>query len=58
VLISAVGTKIYNWEAGQWVEDPAWETTLAQGWDGEVVRGAAYEALNKVSSWADYRTGA
>ena len=50
VLISAVGTKIYNFtsDAG-WKEDMGWSKQLDQGWKVAAVRDAAYAALAKVS---------
>eukprot|EP00878_Enallax_costatus_P014266 GHUV01014922.1.p1 GENE.GHUV01014922.1~~GHUV01014922.1.p1 ORF type:complete len:413 (+),score=120.28 GHUV01014922.1:330-1568(+) len=49
VLISAVGTKIYNFtsDAG-WKEDMGWSKQLDQGWKVAAVRDAAYAALAKV----------
>lgn len=47
-LISAVGTKVYRFEAGSWQEDMAWSATLDQGWNAEAVREACYEALAMV----------
>lgn len=49
VLISAVGTKIYNYspESG-WREDKGWVEQLDVGWRVEAVREAAYAALAKV----------
>lgn len=48
-LISAVGTKVYRFEAGSWQEDMAWSATLDQGWNAEAVREACYKALAMVS---------
>ncbi len=49
VLISAVGTKIYMMhEGGAWQEDSSWVALLDKGWEGQVVRDAAYSALAKV----------
>ncbi|KAI8471812.1 MAG: sucrose-6F-phosphate phosphohydrolase-domain-containing protein [Monoraphidium minutum] len=49
VLISAVGTKIYNYAgAGNWAEDEGWVERLGEGWDLGVVREAAYKALAEV----------
>lgn len=49
VLISAVGTKIYNYtpDAG-WQEDMGWSKQLDQGWKVAAVRDAAYAALAQV----------
>lgn len=47
-LISAVGTKVYRFEAGSWQEDMAWSATLDQGWNAEAVREACYKALAMV----------
>lgn len=51
VLVSAVGTKIYNFtsESG-WREDVGWSTQLNRGWNVATVRDAAYAALAKVSA--------
>jgi hypothetical protein len=52
VLISAVGTKIYNWDGRAWQEDAGWVRSLDAGWRVEVVREAAYAALAKVGGGA------
>lgn len=48
LLISAVGTKIYDNVNGSWEEDKGWEAQLQAGWNLTVVREAAYAALAKV----------
>ncbi|GBF87879.1 sucrose phosphatase [Raphidocelis subcapitata] len=49
VLISAVGTKIYNYVgSGRWREDEGWLARLTEGWDLTAVREAAYAALAEV----------
>jgi sucrose-6F-phosphate phosphohydrolase len=46
VLISAVGTKVYNYAgAGAWAEDAGWTAQLDEGWELGAVRDAAYAAL-------------
>ena len=47
-LISAVGTKVYEFEGGRWEEDKAWSATLDQGWSVEAVRETSYKALAEV----------
>jgi hypothetical protein len=50
VLISAVGTKIYNYTPNSgWQEDKGWASQLDVGWRVEAVRDAAYAALANVS---------
>lgn len=48
VLITAVGTKIYNNNGGKWTEDRGWIERLDEGWKLDVVREAAYGALAAV----------
>ncbi len=50
VLISAVGTKVYNFSNGSWVEDAKWRARLDEGWVVGAVRDAAYSALAMVGS--------
>lgn len=47
-LISAVGTKVYEFVSGQWREDAAWSALLGEGWDLAVAREAAYSTLAQV----------
>lgn len=47
-LISAVGTKVYEFVSGQWREDVAWAALLGEGWDLAVAREAAYSTLAQV----------
>ncbi|KAF6259195.1 sucrose-6F-phosphate phosphohydrolase-domain-containing protein [Scenedesmus sp. NREL 46B-D3] len=49
VLISAVGTKVYNFTPSSgWQEDKGWANQLEVGWRVEAVREAAYAALANV----------
>ncbi|WIA20655.1 hypothetical protein OEZ85_005031 [Tetradesmus obliquus] len=49
VLISAVGTKVYNFTPKNgWQEDKGWAGQLDVGWRVEAVREAAYAALANV----------
>lgn len=48
ILISAVGTKIYNYKGKTWEEDHQWVKLLDKEWDVQVVREAAYSSLAKV----------
>lgn len=50
VLISAVGTKIYNSDGGSWSEDPGWVAQLDQDWNLDLVIQATQSALNLVGS--------
>ena len=45
VLISAVGTKVYNWQQGSWVEDAQYASRLDHAWKLDSVRDATYAAL-------------
>ncbi|MEW5316387.1 MAG: hypothetical protein WDW38_007764 [Sanguina aurantia] len=47
-LISAVGTKVYEFESGRWREDQEWTALLGEGWDLAVAREAAYRTLAQV----------
>ena len=38
VLISSVGTKIYNWDGNAWMEDAVWSSRLEQSWGLDMVR--------------------
>ncbi|KAF8062739.1 SPP1 [Scenedesmus sp. PABB004] len=57
VLISAVGTKIYNFSAARgWQEDRGWAAQLDQDWRVDAVREAAYAALAKARRAAAARS--
>ena len=45
VLMSSVGTKVYNWKSGAWTEDAEYAKRLDKAWKLEVVREATYAAL-------------
>lgn len=46
VFISAVGTRIYNYDSdGEWEEDAAWTATLDDGWSEQLVRDACTAAV-------------
>lgn len=45
VLMSSVGTKVYNWQQGSWVEDAQYASRLDHAWKLETVREATYAAL-------------
>lgn len=45
-LISAVGTRVYNYDgAGEWEEDAMWTTALDDQWSEQVVRDACASAV-------------
>lgn len=45
VLMSSVGTKVYNWQNGSWVEDLQYASRLDHAWKLDTVREATYAAL-------------
>lgn len=45
VLMSSVGTKVYNWQHGTWVEDKQYASRLDHEWKLDTVREATYAAL-------------
>ena len=45
VLMSSVGTKVYNWQQGSWVEDAQYASRLDRAWKLDTVREATYAAL-------------
>ena len=45
VLMSSVGTKVYNWQNGSWAEDAQYASRLDHAWKLETVREATYAAL-------------
>ncbi len=45
VLMSSVGTKLYNWQQGSWAEDAQYASRLDHAWKLETVREATYAAL-------------
>lgn len=47
-LISAVGTKVYEFTGQKWREDKGWTAVLDKDWSVDVARDAAYQALHKV----------
>ncbi|KAL3162887.1 hypothetical protein ABBQ32_009336 [Trebouxia sp. C0010 RCD-2024] len=45
MLMSSVGTKVYNWQNGSWVEDAQYASRLDHAWKLDTVREATYAAL-------------
>lgn len=45
VLMSSVGTKVYNWQNGSWMEDQQYASRLDHAWKLDTVREATYAAL-------------
>lgn len=45
VLMSSVGTKVYNWQNGSWAEDAQYASRLDHAWKLETVREATYATL-------------
>ena len=45
VLMSSVGTKVYNWQNGIWAEDAQYASRLDHAWKLDTVREATYAAL-------------
>ena len=48
-LISAVGTKVYDFDGQQWNEDKQWSGMLDRDWNINVAREACYKALAEAS---------
>ena len=48
LLLVQVGTKVFNWEDGNWAADADYASRLDQQWSLEAVRDATYAALAAV----------
>ena len=49
-LVCAVGTKIYSYRLGEWLEDKAWTQQLTEAWDLKTVQDATRNVLESAGS--------
>ena len=49
-LVCAVGTKIYSYHLGEWLEDAAWTEQLTEAWDLTTVQDATRHVVKSVGS--------